>query len=271
MLLAEPYAAQTVHSPGSAQVAIDIFHLREPMSALSHGAAAVAALAATRLLWRLSGHNQYRRICLFVYGLSMLACYTASAVYHAAQGPGRVIAALDRFDHVGIYLFIAGSYTGVMATLLRGLYRWLTVSLAWIWAVAGSAIALSDTPLPAEAGTCMYLAMGWGALLVYFELARMYSHKELFPLVFGGILYSIGSAINLLGQPILLPGVIGAHELFHLFVVAGSMSQFLFVLRVVVPGCRTRSATRLPIEIEAGPRMRQIVKQIVESYTMSTC
>jgi hemolysin III len=158
-----------------------------------------------------------------------------------------------------------------MATLLRGLYRWLTVSLAWIWAVAGSALELSGAPLPPAAGTCMYLAMGWGALLVYFELARMYSHRKLFPLVFGGILYSIGSAINLLGQPILLPGVIGAHELFHLFVVAGSMSQFLFVLRVVVPARRTRSANRFPVEIEAGPHMRQSVKLMVESYTMSTC
>jgi len=152
---------------GGAHLLLVVFNPRDRFSAWSHGAAALAALPATRLLWHRSRGDRLRRINLLVYGLSMLACYTASALFHAATGPARRIAAFNRFDHIGIYLFIAGSYTGIGTNLLRGRLCWMTTLLAWVWAAAGSAVQLAGAPLPPTVATGLYLGMGWALALVY--------------------------------------------------------------------------------------------------------
>jgi hemolysin III len=77
--------------------------------------------------------------------------------------------------------------------------------------------------------------MGWGSVFSYVEVARRISHRALSPILVGGLLYSLGAMFNLLRHPVLWPGVFEAHELFHLFVVAGSLAHFRFVLAVVVP------------------------------------
>jgi hemolysin III len=211
-----------------------VLNPRDRFSAWSHAVAALAALPATVLLWRRGRGNQGRQVNLLVYGLSMFFCYTASSLYHGVCGTPRLIAIFNRFDHIGIYLFIAGSFTGIGANMLHGRLKSFTLLLAWAWAAAGSIVQLVGAPLPPHLATGLYLAMGWGLALVYGELARTHSHEELRPLVLGGVLYSIGAAINLLGGPVLRAGFVGAHELFHLFVVAGSVSHFVFVLRVVL-------------------------------------
>ena len=83
--------------------------------------------------------------------------------------------------------------------------------------------------------TGLYLGMGWGVVACYAELARVVSHRALRPLVVGGLFYSVGAVLNLLRWPVLWPGLFGAHELFHLFVLAGSLAHYRFILRVVVP------------------------------------
>ena len=77
--------------------------------------------------------------------------------------------------------------------------------------------------------------MGWGVVVCYARIARVVSHRALIPVVVGGVLYSVGAVINLLQRPALWPGVIGFHELFHLFVIAGSLAHYWFILKVVVP------------------------------------
>jgi predicted membrane channel-forming protein YqfA (hemolysin III family) len=86
-------------------VLLDVFNPRDRFSAWSHGAAAIAAVPATVLLWRSAGVDRFRRICLAVYGFSMIVCYTASTLFHSVCGlPGRILA-FDRIDHIGIYLW----------------------------------------------------------------------------------------------------------------------------------------------------------------------
>src|SRR5262249_16484345 len=89
--------------------------------------------------------------------------------------------------------------------------------------------------LPIWVSTLVYLAMGWGSLICYRELARRYSHRTLLPLPLGGIFYSVGAVLNLAKWPVLSPGVFAAHELFHFFVIAGSACHIVFMLNVVVP------------------------------------
>jgi hemolysin III len=219
----------------------DLLSPREPFSAWSHGSAALAALPATLLLWRKCSGDRLRQLSLLVYGLSMTGCYTASLLFHAARGPAARIELFNRLDHAGIYLFIAGTCTGVVTSLLEGSRRSLTLALAWASAAAGSTWHLAGPHLPPGTTTAVYLTLGWGLALVYRELARIRPRGELRPLWIGGLLYSTGAALNLHGAPLLVTDHIGAHELFHLFVVAGSACHFVFMLRVVAQRQPVRS------------------------------
>ena len=122
--------------------------------------------------------------------------------------------------------------------LLRG--RWRRWTLATVWTVAATATVLiaAGRHFSPCLSTCVYLGMGWGAVVCYAEIARVVSHRALVPIVVGGMSYSVGAVLNLLHWPALWPGIFGTHELFHLFVMAGSLAHYLFMLKVVVPFVR---------------------------------
>ena len=211
------------------------FDLREPVSAWSHCLGLMLALPGILLLWRRSGGDHAKRLSLLVYGLSLAFCYTASTLYHGLRIPEDRLAAFNLLDHIGIFALIAGSYTPLAWGLMRGRWRWGTLTTVWsITAVASGLLAIGG-PFPPLVTTGLYLAMGWGGFACYAELARVVSHRDLRPLVAGGLWYSVGAVLNLLRWPVLWPGHFGAHELFHLFVLAGSLAHYRLMLRVVVP------------------------------------
>jgi hemolysin III len=215
---------------------MDFLNPREPVSTWSHGLWLLLVLPGTFLLWRRSRGGRAKQLSLLIYGLSLVFCSAASTLYHGVRPAGYRIATFALLDYLAIYFLIAGSYTAIAWNLLRGRWRRGILILVWTWAVAGSALRLAcATTLPPWLSTGLYLMMGWGSVFCYVEVARRLSHRALSPVVVGGVLYSVGALINLLGQPVLWPGVFGAHELFHLLVVAGSLAHFWFVLTVVAP------------------------------------
>jgi len=214
---------------------MDFLDFREPFSAWSHCAGLILALPGTFLLWRRSAGDCGKRLSLLVYGLSLIFCYLASTLYHGVRLPTTRIVAYARLDGVGIFALIAGTYTPIAWCVMRG--RWRRWTLAVVWGVATTAtvmIAAGQRFSPMLA-TCVYLGMGWGAVVCYWELAQLVSHRALVPVVVGGLFYSVGAVLNLVHWPVLWPGTFGPHELFHLFVLAGSLAHYLFILKVVVP------------------------------------
>jgi hemolysin III len=215
-----------------------MFELREPFSALSHGAGLLLALPVTWVLWRRCPEGPGRRakrLALLIFGISLMACYGGSAAYHGACVDAEALSRLRRLDHVGIYLLIAGTYTPGAWTLLSCGLRRRTLATVWTVAAVCSARVWIGGTLPVWTSTAIYLAMGWGVLACYRELVRNHGHRRLLPLPLGGVFYSVGAIINLAGWPALHPGLFGAHELFHLFVLAGSACHVGFMLKVVIP------------------------------------
>jgi len=228
-----------------------LFDLREPINAWSHGAGMVLALPVTWALWKkCAGTNNcgnpgqasrslpyqgMKALCLLVFGISLILCYGMSAVFHAVQLSGEPLVRLQRLDHMGIYLLIAGTYTPVAWSLMRGSWWWGTLTTVWTVAFICAARVWCGSVMPMWVSTLTYLAMGWGALFCYFELAKTYSHRTLLPLPLGGMFYSVGAVLNLAKWPALFPGVFAAHELFHFFVIAGSACHIFFMHDVVVP------------------------------------
>jgi hemolysin III len=214
---------------------MDLLHFREPFSAWSHAVWLLLSIPATLILLRRSGGDPAKRLSLLVFGLSLAACSLGSTLYHGVRGGEARIEFLDRIDHVGIHLLIAGSYTPLAWNLLRGRWRWGTLVAVWSTTLVASGLLLDRVRLPGPLETCEFLALGWGALICYVEIARVVSHRVLRPLVIGGVFYSVGALLNLLHWPEISPGVFGHHEMFHLWVIAGSLTHFWFMLTVVVP------------------------------------
>jgi hemolysin III len=214
---------------------MNFLDLREPVSSWSHCAGLLLALPATFLLWRRSAGDPTKRLSLLIYGLTLAFCYSASTLFHGVRLPAARIAALARLDRIGIFALIAGSYTPLAWCLMRGRWRRWTLGVVWGVATTATALIASGRHFSPVFSTGLYLGMGWGALACYSEVATVVSYRALRPIVVGGLSYSVGAVLNLLRWPELLPGIFGAHELFHLFVLAGSLAHYRFILNVVVP------------------------------------
>jgi hemolysin III len=221
---------------------MNLLDFREPVSAWSHCTGLILALPGATLLWRRSAGDRPKRLSLFIYGSTLAFCYAASTLFHGLRVSDARIGALARLDGAGIFALIAGSYTPLAWCLMRG--RWRRGTLAVVWSVAAAAMILiaGGSHFSTLLATCLYLGMGWGAVACYFELAQAVSHRALAPIVAGGLFYTIGAVLNLLHWPVLLPGIFGAHELFHMFVLAGSLAHYGFMLKVVVPFVQGQSA-----------------------------
>lgn len=238
---------------------MDFLHLREPVSSWTHCAGLLLALPGTFLLLRRSAGDAGKSLSFLVYGFTLAFCYSASTLFHGVRLSGAGIAAFARLDSVGIFALIAGSYTPIAWTLMKG--RWRRWTLATVWGVAATATIMIATGrhFSPVLGTGLYLGMGWCAVVCYSEIAKVVSHRALLPIVAGGLFYSVGAVLNLLHWPVLWPGTFGPHELFHLFVLAGSLAHYGFILEVVVPFAQApRETCGGPIsEMPQGDRQPQ--------------
>jgi hemolysin III len=173
----------------------------------------------------------------------MVFCFGSSWLFHAVYGP--LIDPFAALDHVGIFVLIAGTCTPIALVVLRGGWRSGLLGMIWLLALIGIVVRLTVGELPRTIGTSYYLVMGWIGVVTYFELARQLGHSRLILLWLGGLFYSVGAGIHLVNRPVLVPGIFEAHELFHLFVMAGSLCHYYFMLVVVAP--YRRPAVAVPV------------------------
>lgn len=194
----------------------------ERFNSASHFAGALLALAAlVALVWRAAGSGDRTRLAgLAIYGGSLLALYTASTLYHALEG--RVKLFLRKLDHLAIYLLIAGTYTPFALLKLRDSLG-LTL-LVVIWALAALGIVIEFLPVTRALSVGLYLAMGWLALGVIRPLALALDGTGLAWVLAGGLCYTLGTVFYAFDKR--WPA---AHGVFHVFVLAGSVSHFVAV------------------------------------------
>lgn len=209
-----------------------------PWSAITHGGGAALALIGTILLLvrtALTGADPWKLVSFAIYGVSMIGLYTASTLYHSVNTTvaGRV--ALRKYDHASIYFLIAGTYTPVCLTALRGVWGWSLFGIIWALAIAGLVLSLVWINCPRAVTATIYIAMGWLAVVAIFPLWRTVGGSGLFWLLLGGVLYTIGGVLYALKWPGRNRPKFGCHEIFHVFIVLGSVAHFLLMYRVILP------------------------------------
>lgn len=207
-----------------------------PWSAITHGVGAVLALAGTAaLLVRSAMLGQWLHFVLFaVYGLSMIGLYTASTLYHCLNTSvaGRI--ALRKYDHCSIYLLIAGSYTPICLTALKNCGGPALLGAVWSLAVAGLILTVAKLAIPRWLCSAIYLFMGWLAIFAIGPIYRALPANGFFWLLLGGLMYTVGGVLYALKWPGRDNPTFGCHEIFHVFILFGSICHFVMMYTVIM-------------------------------------
>lgn len=212
--------------------------IREPGSAITHFVGMMlAVLAAMPLLAKagLSGSKTAVEAMMIFMG-SMVLLYGASALYHSVVVPNQILKIFRKLDHMMIFVLIAGSYTPVCMIVLGGKEGYTLLAAVWGIAAAGMLIKMLWINCPKWFSSVIYIAMGWVCVFVFGQLLDTLSTAAFLWLLAGGIIYTVGGVIYALKLPIFNSRHVnfGSHEIFHLFVMAGSVCHFIFMYQYVL-------------------------------------
>ncbi|MEQ2539796.1 hemolysin III family protein [Lachnospiraceae bacterium CLA-AA-H183] len=207
--------------------------IREPGSAITHFIAMMMAVFAAVPLLIKAGiqSGQENLLAMAIFMGSMILLYGASATYHSVDLTGRSLRIFRKLDHMMIFVLIAGSYTPVCLIVLGGKLGYTLLALVWGIAAVGMLIKAFWITCPKWFSSIIYIAMGWVCVLVFGPLLNTLSTPAFLWLLAGGIIYTVGGVIYALKLPIFNSKhkFFGSHEVFHLFVMGGSICHFIFM------------------------------------------
>lgn len=207
-----------------------------PWSAITHGVGAVLGVVGTVLLLARTaalGSGWVSAVAFLIYGLSMIGLYTASTLYHCLNTgvAGRI--ALRKYDHISIYFLIAGSYTPICLLTLPDDGGIPMLIIVWAVALLGTVMALVWIDAPRWITAGVYLFMGWMSVFMLPALLRNMPPLGFFWLVLGGALYTVGGVLYAVKWPGRNNPRFGCHEIFHIFILLGSVAHFFLMYQVV--------------------------------------
>ena len=207
--------------------------IREPGSALTHFIAMLLALcAAVPLLVRAAVHSGVKSLtAMTVFMISMVLLYAASTIYHSVNCSGRILRIFRKMDHMMIFILIAGTYTPVCLLTLPKPSGLMLLAAVWGIALVGIFIKGFWITCPKWFSSVLYIAMGWSCLSVLGQLFSLLPLHAFLWLLAGGLIYTAGGIIYALRLPRFdaRHPMFGLHEIFHLFVMAGSLCHFVFM------------------------------------------
>lgn len=211
--------------------------LKDPGSAITHFIAMILAIGASvPLLLKASREpGKLHVLALAIFIDSMILLYAASTLYHTLDISEKVNRILKKIDHMMIFVLIAGTYTPVCMIVLGNKTGWMMLGLVWGIAVAGIILQMIWIDCPKWFSSIIYIAMGWVCVLAMTQLVAALQGAAFWWLLSGGIIYTIGGVIYALKLPIFNKKHknFGSHEIFHLFVMAGSLCHYIMMYQFV--------------------------------------
>lgn len=209
---------------------------KDPFSGLSHLGGALLSIVGLVVLLRYAiRFATLKHIVTFaIFGAALVLLYSASAVYHLLRVPEKVNDWLRRIDHMMIYVLIAGTYTPVCLIGLTG--AWGLNMLITVWALAAAGIIMTVVwfGAPRWLTTAIYLLMGWLVVFAFYPLIYSLPVGGITWLAIGGLLYTVGAVVYGCKWPKINSQWFGFHEIFHLFVIAGSMGHFWLMFKYIM-------------------------------------
>lgn len=211
--------------------------IREPGSAITHFIGMMLAVFASIPLLVKAGTTQSGQYftAMTIFMLSMILLYASSTIYHTVNLSGKSLRFFRKMDHMMIFVLIAGSYTPICLIVLGGKQGYTLLSVVWGIAIVGMIIKALWITCPKWFSSIIYIAMGWVCVFVFRQLLQTLPMEAFFWLFGGGVIYTAGGIIYALKLPIFNAkhAAFGSHEIFHLFIMAGSACHFIFMYNFV--------------------------------------
>jgi hemolysin III len=211
-------------------------NVREPLNTLTHFIGFVlSVIGFAYLLTRsiLEGNATYI-ISSTVFSLGLMGLYFSSSLYHCKVAGEKVLTRLRKLDHVMIFALIAATYTPVCLITLKGITGYTLLAVIWTLALAGMIVKMFFINVPRWVSTGLYLFLGWASVSVIKPLAAQLPTAGMSLLVAGGLFYTVGAIIYGTKSQKIRLGPFGFHEIFHLFILMGSLSHYLMVSLYII-------------------------------------
>ena len=212
--------------------------VKDPGSALTHFIGMImAAIAALPLLAVAASHDSVHAVAAFaVFAGSMILLYAASTIYHTFTISEKINKILRKADHMMIFILIAGSYTPICVIPLKDTVGYPLLALVWTVAIVGMLIKAFWITCPKWFSSMIYISMGWLCVLAMVPLVQALPAAAFVWLVAGGVIYTVGGIIYALKLPLFNSRhqFFGSHEIFHLFVMAGSLCHYVVMFYIAL-------------------------------------
>ena len=205
---------------------------REITSALTHLGGAIFGLIGLILLLNaaVKSRSLISVASFLIFGLSMIFLYSTSCAYHfidSSKKKAKVI--MRKLDHIMIFVLISGTYTPVCLLILSKNIGYKLLAVVWSITIIGAFIKIFCIDAPRWVSAGLYLGMGWLSVLVFMPLVKSMATGGIIWLCLGGLFYTVGGVIYGLKKPNIDKPWFGFHELFHLFVLAGTFCHFMMM------------------------------------------
>ena len=208
-----------------------IKYIKDPGSAITHFIGMVMAIpAAIPLLIKAARQSDPLYIvAMGVYALSLILLYTASTAYHTFDRSERINTILKKIDHMMISVLIAGCYTPICLLVLEKKTGLVLLGIVWGIALIGILIKAFWVYCPKWVSSVLYIGMGWTCVLAFGQISHAMSPAGFGWLLAGGIIYTVGGIIYALKLSVFnnRHKYFGSHEIFHLFVMGGSLCHYI--------------------------------------------
>lgn len=206
----------------------------ELFSAISHLVGVFLGIAGLVLmLIKVESKTFKNLIPVIIYGLGIVFLYSFSAIYHFFPN-GKAKKILRKCDHIGIYIFIAATYTPICIFSLPQKVGLIILIIIWSCALIG---LISNTIVIYKSAILtiiLYMTMGWIIIFAIKPLAVEFELKHLIWLIWGGIFYTIGAFLYAFGKRFSKRSEIFTHDIFHIFVLAGTFAHYWFIYSYVI-------------------------------------
>ncbi|MFC3041354.1 hemolysin III family protein [Virgibacillus xinjiangensis] len=205
---------------------------REPVNALTHLFGAIfAAIGLFFLIDKAAGNSEsaIAVTSVVIFGISMILLYAASATYHSVIAKDNIIQFLRKIDHSMIYVLIAGTYTPFCLIVMEGTVGWVLFLVVSTLALLGVLFKLTWFHSPRWLSTALYVILGWIVVFFSSSLAPVLGSAGMLTLFLGGVFYTVGALIYWLKPNFLSFKHMGFHEIFHVFILFGSLFHFICI------------------------------------------
>jgi hemolysin III len=208
--------------------------LREPVNSLTHWGGAILALIGLIALLIVGWSTPAKIISLTVYGVSLIAMFSASATYHMVRVKDKALEVFRKIDHSAIFLLIAGTYTPFCINAFTGFWKWGMLSIVWSLALIGILVKIFYIGAPRWVNAGIYVLMGWLSVTAAGQMLTALPAWVFTWMIIGGVIYTLGAIVYATKIFNFVPGVFGFHEVWHIFVLLAAAAHFVAVLGVAL-------------------------------------